>query len=82
MYGVLETAGAQPGVPEQPRVPVRPPMVYVEPAWAYRHVARDLKTEPPLAGDELGTLGAEGWELAAAVIDGRTAHYYFKRPLQ
>lgn len=63
---------------QAPNVQVRPPMVYVEAVWEYKHVARAL-TEEPLDEEELNALGAEGWELVGALTDGRSAHFYFKR---
>lgn len=62
-----------------PRAAPQPPMVYVAPAWEYKHVERPLGAEAPLREDELNALGAEGWELAAVVPAATTVHFYFKR---
>jgi hypothetical protein len=62
-----------------PDVHVQPPLVFVEPAWEYKHVARTLAGQGPLGEDELNELGAQGWELAGVLSDGQSAHYYLKR---
>ena len=66
----------------EPREPVRPPMVYVtEPLrWEYKLVVRQLEDEKPLNEEELGALGAEGWELTGILSTPTSAYYYFKRP--
>jgi hypothetical protein len=66
-----------PAVLELPTVHVRPPMVYVEPAWEYKHVTQPLS--PGMDDSELALLGNLGWELVSVLNDGQTAHYYFKR---
>ena len=58
---------------------LRPPTVYVEPTWEYKHLVRAFKAEGPLEEGELNTLGAEGWELAAAFVEHGQLHAYFKR---
>jgi hypothetical protein len=62
-----------------PDVRVQPPMVFVEPEWEYKHVARTLTEQEPLGEAELNELGAQGWELAGVLSDTRSAHFYFKR---
>jgi hypothetical protein len=62
-----------------PDVRVQPPMVFVEPAWEYKHVSRSLTEQEPLGENELNELGAQGWELAGVFNDSRSAHFYFKR---
>lgn len=62
-----------------PDVRVQPPMVFVEPAWEYKHVARSLTEQEPLGEKELNELGAQGWELAGVFTDTQSAHFYFKR---
>ncbi|TMQ58127.1 MAG: hypothetical protein E6K76_08615 [Candidatus Eisenbacteria bacterium] len=66
--------------PDPPRgVPVYPPVVYVEPTWEYKCLARALpdKEEPDEA--ELDPLGADGWELVGVTTAGATQRFYFKR---
>jgi hypothetical protein len=53
--------------------------VYVEAAWEYKHLGRDLAKETAPDDAELNALGADGWELAAAFAHGNEAHFYFKR---
>jgi hypothetical protein len=62
-----------------PNVHVQPPMVYVEPVWEYKHLARRLTQENPPSDAELNRLGAEGWELVGIVSDSQAVHFYFKR---
>lgn len=64
-----------------PEVRVQVPLVYAEPRWEYRDLARTLPEQGLPSADELNALGADGWELAATVSDGRTVHYYLKRSL-
>lgn len=64
---------------QMPEVHVKPPMVFVEPAWEYKHVERRLAGQEPLGESELNALGDDGWELTGVVSDGRAAHFYFKR---
>ena len=61
------------------RAPVQPPVVYVAPTWEYKHVERALGAGAPSSEDELNALGADGWELAAAVPAASRVHFYFKR---
>lgn len=70
-----------PPAPVEPivRAPLQPPVVYVAASWEYKHVARPLGAGPPIGEDELDALGAEGWELTAAVPDAAQVHFYFKR---
>ncbi len=49
--------------------------VYEKPRWEYKFILRTLV----LSEEELNSLGAEGWELAAAVNDGSSINFYFKR---
>lgn len=70
---------APPAAPEA-RAPLQTPMVYVAPEWEYRHLHRAVTGEtPPLSEEELNQLGAEGWELAAAIPGPAGVHFYFKR---
>ncbi|WP_248354662.1 DUF4177 domain-containing protein [Anaeromyxobacter oryzae] len=73
----------QSAFPEQPQrasgAHVQPPVVYVEPTWEYKHVARDLEKEAAPDEAELNALGADGWELAGVLAHGNAAHFYFKR---
>lgn len=55
------------------------PWVPLEPRWEYKEVVRDLDGEVLPKEEELNALGAEHWELAAVVNDGRRIHFYFKR---
>ena len=73
-----------PEIPEpfrQAPAPFRlePPMVFVPPRWEYKHVARKVTDEAPMAQEELNALGAEGWELAALYTGPGSVHLYFKR---
>ena len=68
---------AEPETP--PGARVHPPVVYVEPTWEYKHLARNLAREPAPDEAELNALGAKGWELAGAFASGTDAHFYFKR---
>ncbi len=68
-----------PNAPALPPVHVNPPMVYVEPAFEYRHLARRIGADQMPGDDELDSLGADGWELVGVINDGRSAHFYFKR---
>jgi len=63
---------------EQPQ----PPMVYVydDLKWEYRFIPRNVSHEWRLSGEELSTLGAEGWELAGIASVPSEVHFYFKRP--
>jgi len=62
-----------------PRAPLQPPLVYVTPTWEYKHLERALEAETPIPDGELNALGAEGWELVAALPAGSRVHFYFKR---
>jgi len=53
--------------------------VYVTPTWEYKHLERALEAETPIPDGELNALGAEGWELVAALPAGSRVHFYFKR---
>lgn len=69
-----------PPEPDRPLgIPVHPPVVYVAPSWEYKHVVRELARDGAPGEAELDALGAEGWELAAAITQGGSAHLYFKR---
>jgi hypothetical protein len=66
--------------PNLPPIHLTPPVVYVEPAYEYKQVSRDLVGgEAPIAEAELNELGGAGWELVSVLSDGSTAHFYFKR---
>ena len=60
--------------------PLPLPMVHVAPAWAYKHVTRQVADLAEAAQQELDALGADGWELAGVTADGSTVHFFFKRP--
>jgi hypothetical protein len=64
---------------QMPEVHVRPPMVYVEPRWAYKHLTRPLGET--LSEDEMNALGRDGWELTGVYADATSVHFYFKRVL-
>lgn len=55
------------------------PMVYVKEAlvWEYHVVARTAK-QGAMTDKELNELGNDGWELAA-ILDGETPRFFFKR---
>lgn len=63
----------------EPTVRVQPPLVYVEPAWEYKHLTRSMTEQDPLSETELNTLGNDAWELAGVFTDGRSVHFFFKR---
>lgn len=73
----------QPSVPEEPVQPGPAPIIYVrEPVrWEYRQLIRELDREGLLDEAALNQMGAEGWELAAALTHGSQAYYVFKRVL-
>ncbi len=75
----MERFSVSPEPRRPPGIPVQHPVVYVEPTWEYRHLARDLAREPAPDEVELNALGAQGWEFAAAFMIGTEAHLYFKR---
>ena len=68
-----------PPADQGPRAPLQPPVVYVAPAWEYKHLERALAEEAPLGEQELNALGADGWELAAVIPTAARVHFYFKR---
>ena len=69
-----------PPEPPGPRAPLPLPMVAVAATWEYRHLYRAFAGEQsPLPAAELAALGADGWELAAAVPGPGGVHFYFKR---
>jgi len=59
-------------------VPIAP-MVYVreKSVWQYKILIRGVAQGPN--EDELNALGKDGWELAAVLLQGSVAHFYFKR---
>jgi hypothetical protein len=63
-------------------VRVQPPVVFVEPAWEYRHLARPLRADGMPGEAELNTLGAEGWEVTAMLTHARVLHIYLKRQIR
>ncbi len=68
--------------PQRPAgVPVQAPVVYVEPTWEYKHLARDLTKEAAPGEAELNALGAKGWELVGGFAYASEAHFYFKRQM-
>ena len=69
----------RPFAPQMPEVHVHPPLVFVPPAWEYQEVVRSLDEAGALTEPELNALGADGWELAGILQDGRQVNYYFKR---
>lgn len=74
-----EIPPAPPFTPQVPNVHVQPPLVFVQPEWAYREIVRNLDDTGAVTEAELNTLGAEGWELAGILQDGRNVRYYLKR---
>lgn len=69
-----------PHPPQPPRsVHVEPPLVFVPPAWEYKHLVRSLVTQRPPDEAELNALGAKGWELVGTLVERDSAHFYFKR---
>ena len=64
---------------QEPSVRVQPPLVYVEPAWEYKHLTRSATEQEPLSEAELNALGNDAWELVSVFTDGRSVHFYFKR---
>lgn len=69
----------RPFVPQAPNVHVQPPFVFVQAEWSYREVVRDLDETGAMTEADLNALGAEGWELAGILQDGRSVRYYLKR---
>jgi len=69
----------RPSIPQMPNVHVQPPLVFVQPEWSYREVARNLDDTGAMTEADLNALGAEGWELAGILQDGRQVRYYLKR---
>ena len=67
--------------PEVADVRVSTPLVFVPPAFEYKHLARDLAEQAPSEA-ELDALGAAGWELVGVVGDRGSAHFFFKRETQ
>ena len=67
--------------PEREPAPFTVPRIYIsEPMhWEYRQLARDLQEEGELDDAALNELGADGWELAAAVPHAQKMTYIFKR---
>lgn len=65
-----------------PHVDVRPPLVFIQPVWEYKHLIRTATVDPEAEEVELGRLGAEGWELVNVVFDGVAQHLYLKRQLR
>ena len=72
----------RPVYPPLPEVHVRPPMVFVQPAWEYRQVTRAPDTQGALTEAELNELGAAGWELVGTLAEPAALHFYFKRQVQ
>jgi len=73
----------RPVFPPLPEVHVQPPMVFVQPAWEYRHVTRAPgEQEGTLTEAELNELGAAGWELVGVITEQAVVHFYFKRQVQ
>lgn len=70
-------------IPTQPGPRPAPitPMVYVKDktVWQYKVLTRNVANENVLSEEELSTLGKEGWELAAVLMHGGSAYFYFKR---
>lgn len=79
MPATLTVPHAPPLPPPLPEVHVHPPVVYVEPVWEYKALARKSPQEPPPDEAELNALGAQGWELVGVVPVGGALHFYFKR---
>ena len=47
--------------------------------WEYKLLSRNLAKEEAPSEEELNALGKEGWELAASLMQGGIACFYFKR---
>lgn len=60
---------------------IAPPMVVVREKlkWEYKRIVQNLAKGEAPDEDELNTLGAEGWELAAVIQDSPLVYLYFKR---
>lgn len=58
-----------------------PRMVYVHESlrWEYKQIVFRLDAGGVPSCDELDSLGAEGWELAATLSNPPMAYLYFKR---
>lgn len=67
-------------------VPASPPTPIIyeseEFHWEYKSVKLNLDEEALLDETHLNEWGTKGWELAAVVTHNKTAHYYFKRPVE
>lgn len=81
-----ETPSRLPGAPPFPNPTdetpaITPPMIVVRerPKWEYKRIVQNLARDEAPGEDELNTLGAEGWELAAVVQDSPLVYLYFKR---
>jgi len=72
----------RPAYPPMPEVHVQPPVVFVQPAWEYRHLTRAPGAEGALTEQELNELGAAGWELVGVISEQSAVHFYFKRQVQ
>lgn len=72
----------RPFLPQMPNVHVQPPFVFVQAEWEYREVVRNLDDTGAMTEADLNALGAEGWELASILQDGRNVRYYLKRQLR
>ncbi|HEV2179493.1 MAG TPA: hypothetical protein VGR59_04205 [Gemmatimonadaceae bacterium] len=72
----------RPFSPHVPNVHVQPPFVFVQAEWGYREVVRHLDETGAMTEADLNALGAEGWELAGILQDGRSVRYYLKRQLR
>jgi len=61
--------------------PPATPIVYVRDklVWEYKLLSRNLAKEEAPSEEELNALGKEGWELAASLMQGGIACFYFKR---
>lgn len=70
----------RPQVPRQPSdVRVQTPIVYVQPAWQYKHLIRRVPEETLPDDAELNGLGRDGWELVGVFAGPGSVHFYFKR---
>jgi hypothetical protein len=71
--------GPQPHEPERQRVQPPTVFVYEKQRWEYKVISRNAADQPPLAEDELNTLGRDGWELVGVATLPSSVQFYLKR---
>lgn len=64
-----------------PKESTQVPIIYVKagPVWEYMRLVRTLSQVSLPGEDELNTLGAQGWELAAIFADAPFVYWDFRR---